>query len=109
MIAWLTRRVGSSWLVRGIQSWYTFQHLFYDKGDGTLAVDLRVLNADGEQVFLTTRNTASDVIATVVGGPRYQWFTFIDGAIQFDNQRVELFKNHGQRVSALQSSVNANR
>jgi hypothetical protein len=64
---------------------YTFQHVFYDKGDGTLAVDLNVLH-DGTTVFHTTRNTASDVISTVVGGPRYQWFTFIDGTVEFDNQ-----------------------
>ena len=87
-------RVNDSVLAGGVEietaGWYTFQHEFKDNGDGTLAVDLNVINEDGVQVFHTTRNTATDLIATVVGGPRYQWFTFIDGTIQFDNQRLFL-------------------
>ena len=86
--------VNDSVLAGGVEietaGWYTFQHEFKDNGDGTLAVDLNVINEDGVQVFHTTRNTATDLIATVVGGPRYQWFTFIDGTIQFDNQRLFL-------------------
>ena len=84
--------VNDSVLAGGVEietaGWYTFQHEFYDNGDGTLAVDLNVINEDGVQVFNTTRNTAADTIAEA-GGPWYQWFTFIDGTIQFDNQLLE--------------------
>jgi hypothetical protein len=79
-------------LVGGVKietaGWYTLQHVFYDK-NGTLAVDLNVINAAGAKTWVTTLNTTSDTIATS-GGPRYEWLTFIDGTIKFDNQRLFL-------------------
>ena len=56
--------------------------------DGSLAVDLNVFDSAGVPMFVTTLNTATDLIAEA-GGPRYQWFTFIDGTIHFDNQLLE--------------------
>ena len=71
--------------------WYTFQHHFYDAGDGTLAVDLRLLDDDGNLLFTETRNDPSDVIASEIGGNRYGWFTMIDvdGGIPVDNVTLE--------------------
>ncbi|MEM9546038.1 MAG: right-handed parallel beta-helix repeat-containing protein [Bacteroidota bacterium] len=58
--------------------WYTFEFVFRDEGDGTLAVDLNLLDDSGTKLFTETRNSAADVIATEVGGNRYLWFTFIE-------------------------------
>ena len=65
--------------------WYTFQHRFYDNG-GVLAADLKVLDANGAEVFAKTLSDASDVISDI-GGNRYGWFTNIDvaGGIAVDN------------------------
>lgn len=66
--------------------WYTFEHVFYDNGSGQLAVDLRLLDSGGNVLYSITRTNAADLIATVVGGNRYGWFTFnnIDG-LAIDN------------------------
>lgn len=66
--------------------WYTFQHVFYDLG-GTLAVDLNLLDSVGTVLWTETRNNASDLIATIVGGNRYSWFTLnnVTGGIAIDN------------------------
>lgn len=58
--------------------WYTFEHVFYDNGDGILSVDLKLLDSNGNEVFSETRHAPADVIATEVGGNRYAWFTNID-------------------------------
>jgi len=57
--------------------WYTFQWVFRDFGDGTLAVDLNLRDSGGELLWIETRHNATDVIATQIGGHRYMWFTFV--------------------------------
>ncbi|WP_162628162.1 right-handed parallel beta-helix repeat-containing protein [Arcticibacterium luteifluviistationis] len=57
--------------------WYTYEWLFKDAGDGSLAVDMSLLDGSGTKLFTETSNTPADVIATEVGGNRYMWFTFI--------------------------------
>ena len=54
--------------------WYTFQHEFYDNGSGVLAVDLSVIDADGNVLNTWTLSDPSDVIGVTVGGHRYGWF-----------------------------------
>lgn len=108
--------------------WYTFQHSFYDQ-DGSLAVDLNVLNSSGTTIFATTRHHAGDVIEGV-GGARYMWFTFATGGVDIDNQtlahnvqspgapesREECLKggfadfdfdNQGQCIASVQANENA--
>lgn len=67
--------------------WYTFEHSFYEAMDGSLAVDLNLYDSSGTLLFTETRNNAGDLIASVVGGNRYGWFTNIDiaGGIEVDN------------------------
>jgi hypothetical protein len=69
--------------------WYTFQHVFYDN-NGSLAVDLNLLDSNGTIVFTETRNNANDLIDGIVGGNRYAWFTFInvEGGIAVDNHGI---------------------
>ena len=71
--------------------WYTLQHRFYDAG-GLLAVDLNLLDSNGQLLFTETRTNASDVIATEIGGNRYAWFTVINvaGGIAVDNHQLFL-------------------
>ncbi|WP_424930769.1 cadherin domain-containing protein, partial [Amaricoccus tamworthensis] len=59
--------------------WYTLEHRFYDDG-GVLAVEMRVLDAEGAEVFSGTRSNPADTVGAggVVGGNRYGWFTNID-------------------------------
>jgi len=73
--------------------WYTFQHIFYDNGSGVLAVDMNLLDSNGQIVFTETRSVPSDVILNEIGGNRFGWFTFInvDGGIKIDES--ELFIN----------------
>lgn len=70
--------------------WYTFEHRFYDAGDGTLAVDLNLYDDAGTLLFTETRNDTSDVLATDIGANRYGWFTNIDiaGGIEVDNTEL---------------------
>lgn len=67
--------------------WYTFEHSFFDNGDGTLAVALNLYDSSGSLVFTEIRNNSADVLSTVVGGNRYGWFTNIDiaGGINVDD------------------------
>src|SRR5690606_9037992 len=58
--------------------WYTFEWDFRDAGDGSLAVDLKLLDNSGTLLFTETRNNPGDDIATTVGGNRYLWFTFLN-------------------------------
>jgi len=71
----------------GTSGWFTLEHDFRDFGDGTLAVDLNLYDASGTLVFTETRHTAGNVLATVVGGNGYGWFTNIDiaGGINVDD------------------------
>jgi len=58
--------------------WYTFEHVFRDFGDGTLAVDMNLRDSAGVLLFSETRNTPANVLATEIGGNRYAWFTNVD-------------------------------
>jgi hypothetical protein len=66
--------------------WYIFQHVFSDKGDGILNAEMRLLDANYNQLFSRTLINPADAIAGV-GGNRYGWFSFtrqttsIDGAL----------------------------
>ena len=108
---------------------YTFQHVFRDAGGGSLAVDLNVLDASDAVIFTTTRNNTADNLDTVVGGVRYQWFTFAEGdGCAIDNQLLEFvtstpagpsskddcrnggyeafgFTNQGQCIASLQTNA----
>lgn len=70
--------------------WYTFEHVFYDFGDGTLAVDMNLRDSGGSLLFTETRHDAANVLGTVVGGNRYAWFTNVDiaGGIGVDNHSL---------------------
>jgi hypothetical protein len=71
--------------------WYTFQHDFYDDGSGVLAVDLSILDADGNVLHTWTLSDPSDVIGTTVGGNRYGWFVSNEfGALAIDNARLDV-------------------
>lgn len=87
---------GNHYAVSGT-GWYTFQHVFYDAGDGTLAVDLKVLDSGGGELFSETRNAAADVIATEIGGNGYAWFTNVDvtGGIAVDNHSLTIVPEPG--------------
>lgn len=67
--------------------WYTFEHSFYEAGDGSLAVALNLYNSMGTLLFTEVRNNAGDLVGSVAGGNRYGWFTNIDiaGGINVDN------------------------
>jgi T1SS-143 domain-containing protein len=84
--------------VIGASGWYTFEHVFRDFGDGTLAVDLNVYDSSGTLIFTETRHDGSDLLSTEVGGNRYGWFTNIDiaGGIAVDN--IDLVSTAGVAV-----------
>lgn len=106
--------------------WYTLQHSFYANEEGALAVDLNLLDTNGEVLWTATRSNAGDA-ATEVGGARYQWLTFVEGSFAFDNQSLERveakpiskdqcrddawesfgFKNQGQCIANLQANEKA--
>lgn len=111
--------------------WYTLQHVFRDNG-GVLAVDLNLLDSDGDIVFTETRTSLLDTIPTEVGGNRYSWFTFINvnEGIAVDEHElfvdvpaptdkdackntgwqtfnIPVFKNQGDCVSYVQSNEKA--
>jgi len=65
--------------------WYTFKHTFRERPDGTLAVDMRVLDSNGKVLKKWTRKDASDVIGSTVGGNRYVWLVNNDFKLRFDN------------------------
>ncbi|MCB2113844.1 MAG: hypothetical protein KDD85_09905 [Parvularculaceae bacterium] len=70
--------------------WYTFEHTFFDFGDGTLAVSMTVMNSAGVTLFTEVRNDPSDSFTADFGGNRYGWFTNIDvaGGIAVDDTRL---------------------
>ncbi|MDN3633280.1 hypothetical protein QWY85_01340, partial [Neolewinella lacunae] len=57
--------------------WYTFEFVFRNQA-GSLAVDLNLRDAMGTVLFTETRFNVADDIATIVGGNRYLWFTFLE-------------------------------
>jgi hypothetical protein len=68
--------------------WYTFQYVFRDSA-GALAVDLELLDASQTRLWKETRYNTSDLIASVVGGNRYIWFTFLAvEELAIDNTRL---------------------
>ncbi len=81
------------------EGWYTLQHIFYDDG-GVLAVDLRVLNSSGAELYTTTRKDLTDQIGVNVGGNRYGWFVFSTRTLAIDN--------HRRATAAAQSPSNTN-
>ena len=101
------------------------QHTFRDAG-GMLAVDLTLLDSDGQVVYTTTRSNPADVMS-VVGGNRYGWFATsnVTGGVEMDNQELYLaddvtkddckqgghanygFTNQGQCVSWVEANPNA--
>jgi hypothetical protein len=105
--------------------WYTMQHTFRDAG-GVLAVDLTLLDSDGQVVYTTTRSNPADVMS-LVGGNRYGWFATnnVTGGVEMDSQELYLaddvtkdnckegghanfgFSNQGQCVSWVQANPNA--
>ncbi len=72
--------------------WYMLEHDFRDFGDGTLAVDLNLRDAGGTLLFTETRNNATDLLGSVVGGNRYGWFTDISvaGGIAVDDHTLSV-------------------
>ncbi len=71
--------------------WYIFEWEFRDNG-GVLAVDLNLLDAGGNWLWTETRSNPADLIATVVGGNRYLWFTFLaTDNLAIDNAKIERY------------------
>ncbi|MGI2336902.1 MAG: HYR domain-containing protein, partial [Dehalogenimonas sp.] len=69
--------------------WYIFEFVFRDN-TGALAVDLNLLDAGGTVLWTETRTNPTDLIASVVGGNRYLWFTFIAVEhLAIDNTSIE--------------------
>ena len=69
--------------------WYTLEWVFRDNG-GVLAVDCNLRDAGGTLLFTETRSDPSDLIATLVGGNRYMWFTFLEvSKLAIDNTHLE--------------------
>lgn len=70
--------------------WYTLEWTFRDAGDGSLAVDMSVIDGSSNVLFTETRNNAADDIATLVGGNRYMWVTALEGGpLLIDNTNLE--------------------
>lgn len=57
--------------------WYLFRHIFRDDG-GILAVDMKVEDPSGIEVYSSTLSTPTDVIGSTVGGNRYGWIVLND-------------------------------
>lgn len=71
--------------------WYIFEWEFRNQG-GALAVDLNLLDAGGNHLWTETRFNEADLIATVVGGNRYMWFTFLaTESLAIDNAKIERY------------------
>lgn len=70
--------------------WYTFETVFRDNGVGALAVDFNLYNSASSLLYTVTSSDPSDLLATVVGGNRYAWFTIntVDG-LAIDNTHLE--------------------
>jgi len=69
--------------------WYTLEWVFRDNA-GVLAVDCNLRDASGTLLWTETRSDPGDLIATVVGGNRYMWFTFLEvNKLAIDNAYLE--------------------
>lgn len=80
--------------------WYTFEWVFREKIDGTLAVDLQLVDAGGSVLWVETRNDPGNVIATVVGGNRYMWFTFLEvDTLAIDNTQMNRGSGSGAPIT----------
>lgn len=86
--------------------WYTFQHFFFDAGDGSLAVAMVVYDSTGKAVFTDVLNNPADSIESLVGGNRYGWFTNIDiaGGIEVDEVKLLLSEPIGVTKSGTSGS-----
>jgi len=81
--------------------WYTFQWVYRDAGDGTLAVDTNLLAMAGNMLWTRTLNNPTDLIATQIGGNRYLWFLFLESdRVAIDNSRI----NSGIREASFGST-----
>ncbi len=58
--------------------WYTLQWTFHNDGTGILAVEMNLLDDTGTVLWTQILSNAADDIATIVGGNRYLWFTFVE-------------------------------
>jgi parallel beta-helix repeat protein len=54
--------------------WYTFQHRFFDSGNGVLAVQMSIKDASGATLHSWTLSDSTDIIGSTVGGNRYGFF-----------------------------------
>lgn len=61
--------------------WYTFEHRFYNKGLGVLAVDLSISTLNGAPLHTWTLSDSTDVIGFTVGGHRYGWFVIQESPV----------------------------
>ncbi|WDI32465.1 hypothetical protein PUV54_04560 [Hyphococcus flavus] len=70
--------------------WYTFEHTFFEAGDGTLGVSMTVKNSNDVVIFNEVLNDPSNDYANDFGGNRYGWFTNIDvaGGIAVDDSQL---------------------
>lgn len=105
--------------------WYTMQHTFRN-ASGVLAVDLKLLDSNGQVVYSTTLSNPADVMS-LVGGNRYGWFATnnVTGGVEMDDQELYLardvtkddckkggyanygFRNQGQCVSWVEANPHA--
>ena len=69
--------------------WYTFQYQFFDSG-GNLAVDMSVLNAQGDRLQIWNIRSPQYNLATQVGGNGYGWFVTEDfPTLAIDNSQQQ--------------------
>jgi hypothetical protein len=87
--------------------WYTLENVFYDNG-GALAVDFNLYSSSGLLQTFTLSN-AGDLIATVVGGNRYGWFTFdnVAGGLAIDNTELHSVPEPGSLILLGLGAVSA--
>jgi hypothetical protein len=87
--------------------WYTLENVFYDNG-GALAVDFN-LYGGGNLLESFTRSNAGDLIASVVGGNRYGWFTFdnVGGGLAIDNVSLNALPEPGSLILIGLGAVSA--
>ena len=70
-------------------AWYTFEWQARAT-NGVLAVDLNLRDSSGSLLWTETLSDTNDVIANVVGGNRYMWFTFLAvNRLAIDNTTLE--------------------
>ncbi len=69
--------------------WFTLQHVFSDVG-GLLSVDMNLIDCNDNVVLIETLSYNSDLIASIVGGNGYGWFSYInlDSGIAVDESKL---------------------